>query len=99
MEQHDLWILYENIKFKSTWDEHIFFTWLSKISCFSHYEWYRMEIYVYLKTEHISDNDLLNLIGLFKRFEVEDIEQLEFFKTEQNKHIFEMHIPSPHTDQ
>jgi hypothetical protein len=46
-------------------------------------------LYFNFDSADISNEDLINLIGLFKRYEIQNPVQLKIFMTEQNKYIFE----------
>jgi hypothetical protein len=87
-------VLCNSLSYFSMYDEDMFFMWLRQIPCVLYYIGQGRGLTIYINSKHIPDNDILNLICLFKRYSIEDIEQLEFFKNEENKHIFEIHMPS-----
>jgi hypothetical protein len=74
--------------FWSNPDEDMFFEWPQKISCVTNFACHGISMYLFIDSKNISDNDLINLIGYFKRYEVQNPSQLKIFMTEENKHIF-----------
>ncbi|MFA6065645.1 MAG: hypothetical protein WC707_00505 [Candidatus Babeliaceae bacterium] len=65
-------------------DEHFLFEWISLLTCVTSIDAY----YLTIKSKRIKRDDLENLIGIFKRYEFENIEQLNIFRNKYNEDIF-----------
>ncbi|MFA6065646.1 MAG: hypothetical protein WC707_00510 [Candidatus Babeliaceae bacterium] len=68
-------------------DEHALFEWIAKIKCVKKIEAY----YLTIRSKRISREDLWNLTGIFRRYNFEDIEQLNVFRNEYTECIFDRH--------
>lgn len=69
-------------------DENLCFEWINKIKCIKKYVGVGRELHLYLSSNNISYNDLLDLIGLFDRYKF-DSSQLKIFMNDNNKNLFE----------
>ncbi|MFA6065647.1 MAG: hypothetical protein WC707_00515 [Candidatus Babeliaceae bacterium] len=67
-------------------DEHLLFEWISKIKCITKVESY----YLSIRSKRISRDDLRNIIGIFKRYNFRNIEQLNVFRNKYNEDIFDL---------
>ena len=66
-------------------DEHALFEWIAKITCVKKVEAYDL----YIRSKRISRDDLRQLIGIFRRYEFDNIEQLFIFRNKYNEGIFD----------
>ncbi|MFA6065859.1 MAG: hypothetical protein WC707_01615 [Candidatus Babeliaceae bacterium] len=66
-------------------DEHLLFEWISKVKCVTKIESY----YLTIRSKRISRDDLKNLVGIFRRYQFENIEQLNVFRNKYNDKTFE----------
>lgn len=76
------------LKFHRGNDENMFFEWLDKIKCIKAVKGVGRELHLFIDSNIISDEELLDLMGLFTRYKF-DLAQLNVFKNESNKHWFE----------
>ena len=70
-------------------DEVALFDWLAKIKCIQNTEGVGRELHLHISSQKISDDDLLNLMGIFKRYRFSNPEQLRKFMNEENKKLSE----------
>ena len=75
------------LRFYTTNDEDMFFFWLNKISCIKKYKGIGNSLHCYIESNAISDENLLDLIGIFERYNF-DKNQLFVFMNEENKNWF-----------
>ena len=68
-------------------DEDAFFEWIKKISSIKKFKGLGDELYLYIESAEIPDNDLRELIALFYRYKV-DMKQLAIFLNDNNKEWF-----------
>jgi hypothetical protein len=68
-------------------DEEVLFSWLKKIQAIKKCYGVGMDLCLHIDSCDISDNDLLNLMGIFDRYDFDE-KQLEIFKDENNKEWF-----------
>jgi hypothetical protein len=74
------------IRFYSYEDKEIFFTWLNKIKCIKDYKGIGKEIHATISVNNATFEDLRDLKGLFKRYRLKNISQLEdIFIDKENK--------------
>ena len=76
------------LRFYTLIDEDGCFHWIKKIESIVKYEGIGRELHLILKSSRIPIKDLLELIGLFRRYNF-DIKQLKIFMTDENKIVFE----------
>lgn len=69
-------------------DENAFFEWLNKISCIDKYQGIGRELHLHISSDNISDDELLELFGIFQRYNF-DQSQLKRFKNKNNEDLFE----------
>lgn len=75
------------VRFYCRKDEDAFFEWIKKIECVKDTAGAGDELYLYLTSTKLSDQNLDDLIGLFYRYKV-DMKQLSQFLTPKNKEWF-----------
>ncbi len=64
------------LKFYTHDDEDLFFAWIKKVKCIESIKGIGKELYAIIDSKTISDNDLDNLVGLFKRYKLKNPDQL-----------------------
>lgn len=77
----------ESVRYYSSIDEELCFKWIKKIKSINTIEGIGKELHLIMKSNEISTKDLLELIGLFRRYSF-DIQQLKIFMNDKNKIIF-----------
>ncbi len=75
------------LRFYTHIDEEQCFRWIKKIKSISAVEGVGRELHLIAKSNKIPNKDLLELIGLFRRYKF-DIKQLRIFMNDDNKIIF-----------
>lgn len=75
------------LRFYTQTDEEQYFTWIKKIKSIDTVEGFGRELHIIMKSNKISNQDLLEFIGLFRRYNF-DLEQLKIFMNDDNKIIF-----------
>jgi hypothetical protein len=80
-------LIAHRIKFLTSDDEDIFFSWLDKINIVSNVVGKGHNILIELHDRNIEDNDLINLIAIFMRYNV-NMRQLSMLASNNNKHWF-----------
>ena len=73
--------------FYSHHDEDAFFEWIKKIPSIKKFEGIRDELYLYMESSIILDDDLRELVALFYRYKV-DMKQLAVFLNDNNSEWF-----------
>ena len=76
------------VTYYSSFDEDLFFEWLKKIKSITKYDGKLDELYFYVASAAISDDDLRELLALFYRYKIKNMEQLKLFLNETNRHWF-----------
>lgn len=84
-------VICKRINFFSPLDEKVFFYYLSKIKSIVSYEGVRDEIILYFKQAKISDDELGDLVSLFRRYNI-DLQKLEKFVTPENRKVFTYYL-------
>lgn len=83
-------LIFSPMEFYSTEDEDQFFNWINSIDCIIGYQKIDSKLHINVSSEPITAYNYKNLVGLFKRYKLENPEQLkELFYTEENKDWFE----------
>jgi hypothetical protein len=77
------------LRFYTQTDEALMFKWLKKVKSIKSMEGMGRELHVHISSKQIPDSDLLELFGIFERYNF-DLSQLTIFKNEANKNIFEV---------
>ncbi|KLL02404.1 MAG: leucyl-tRNA synthetase [Mycoplasmataceae bacterium RC_NB112A] len=77
----------EKVWYYSQQDENAFFEWICKIKCISRMKGIGKKVYLFVNKTKISDEDLRELLGLFRRYHI-DMSQLAVFLNESNKTWF-----------
>lgn len=85
--KEDIVLACKSIWYYSTIDEDLFFEWIKRISCIIKFDAIHDELYLYIKTNIVADDDLRELIALFYRYKVE-MKQLQQFLNKNNKDWF-----------
>ena len=75
------------LRFYTQTDEDHCFAWIKKIKPIDIVEGIGQELRFIMKSNKISNQDLLELIGLFRRYHF-DLKQLKIFMNDDNKIIF-----------
>lgn len=70
-------------------DEKLFFQWIKEIECIEGTGGSGEDLYLYLKSTHLTEDDLYEVINFFKRYKI-DIRQLRPYLTDENKELFMM---------
>ena len=76
-----------NVFYYGITDENIFFEWIKRINCIEKFDGQLNDLYLYLKNNELSEDDLYELLAFFKRYKI-DMKQLRVFLTEENKKLF-----------
>lgn len=76
------------LQFYTENDEELFFAWIDKIKCITQIKGIGRELHLFIASNEIPSDDLLNLIGLFNRYKF-DIKQLRVFMNENNREWFD----------
>lgn len=63
-------------------DEDAMFYWLDKIKAVKSYKGIGRELHVYFESNKLTKPELRSLKGLFKRYNFENVSQLDVFQTE-----------------
>lgn len=77
------------LKFYTAEDEDLFFEWIKKIKCIQEYKGVGKELHLSIQSTKLSFHDVASLRGLFKRYKIKNIDQLNVFINEENKCLFE----------
>jgi hypothetical protein len=75
------------LRFYTHVDEEQCFRWIKKIKSINTADGIGRELHLIMKSNKIPNKDLLELIGLFRRYNF-DIKQLKVFMNEDNKAVF-----------
>lgn len=78
-------IICKRVSYCSMIDEDLFFEWLTKIPSISSFDGELDELYLYFERKVIPYKDLLELTGLFHRYKIAGMDQLQIFVNEKNK--------------
>ena len=70
-------------------DETALFDWLTKVTSIKSVKGVGKSLILTFDNNNISDEDLINVMGIFKRYAFENEQQLNIFMNNQNKHWFE----------
>lgn len=76
------------LRFYTENDETLFFEWIHKIKSIKQVKGIGKELHLFIVSNYIPNDDLLDLIGLFNRYKF-DIKQLKVFMNEDNKEWFD----------
>ena len=79
----------KKVKFYSDIDELFFFEWIKRISCVKSIEGSGSSVFLNLKSKEVSRNELVELIALFYRYEI-NMKQLSVFSTKKNNSWFKV---------
>jgi len=77
----------KSVIFNSPGDETSFFEWIKRIPSVVKFDGVHDELYLYIKSIIIPDDDLRELIGLFDRYKI-NMKQLALFLNENNNEWF-----------
>ena len=84
---NELKLICNKVVFYFQKDEEVFFEWIKRIKCINKISAAGDELYLHIKKNDISDDDLRDFIGLFYRYNI-DMKQLQVFLNEKNKEWF-----------
>ena len=87
MNDENIILICKKIKFYSQKDEDAFFEWVKKITCIDKISATGDELYLHVIGNDLQDDGLIDLLGLFYRYNI-DMRQLETFLTKKNKKWF-----------
>lgn len=76
----------KKVKFYATYDEDAFFEYLKKIKSVTSFKGKKDSIYMTI--ENLTDDDLCNLVGLFRRYKIK-LDNLSNQLNDSHKNIFE----------
>jgi len=76
------------LRFYTDNDEALCFEWIEKIQCIDECHGVGRELHLLVKSNKISNKDLLDLVGLFDRYKF-DSAQLKVFMNDTNKDWFD----------
>ena len=76
----------KKVKFYASYDEDAFFEYLAKIKSVVTIKGKKDSIY--LTIENLTDDDLYNLVGLFRRYKIK-MDELSSILHESQKHLFD----------
>lgn len=76
------------LRFYAENDEYFFFKWLKKIKCVKEFKGVGKELHLEVESNNISNKDLLDLFGIFRRYKFDE-KQLKVFMNENNKEWFD----------
>lgn len=83
----DIILICKQIKYCSSIDEDLFFEWIKKIPSINKFNGIHDELYLYISSKKIPDQDLRELLALFYRYKV-DMKQLQIFLNATNTDWF-----------
>lgn len=75
------------LRFYTQNDEALFFKWIKKIKSIEQFEGVGRALNLHVSSNKISNNDLLDLMGIFDRYKF-DSDQLQIFMNEDNREWF-----------
>lgn len=78
----------KSVLYYSSHDEDLFFDWLKKISSIVDFVGKNDELHINIASTTIDDSDLRELLALFYRYKIKNMNQLEIFLTEANRAWF-----------
>ena len=76
------------LRFYTHHDEELFFQWLKKIECIKEFRGVGNALFLHFISKKISDDNLLDLFGIFDRYKF-DSNQLKVFMNKENKDWFD----------
>jgi hypothetical protein len=80
-------LICKSVWYYSSIDEDMFFEWIQKIPSIIKYDGQLDELYLYIKSKRINNNDLREIVDLFYRYKI-DMKQLSIFLNKTNKAWF-----------
>lgn len=80
-------LIAKRVAYYSQGDEAAFFNWIASIPCIETIEGMGEELHLHIRQSRISDKNLRELIGLFRRYDI-SMRQLAQFKTSRNEKWF-----------
>ena len=75
----------EGVRFYSGYDESAFFDWLRKICCIKNFEGRGSAIYLIVDADEISENDLRELLAVFRRYGIPMRQLMKYEREEFSK--------------
>ena len=95
MQENKINLQCKRVKFYSSYDENAFFEWIKKIKSITTFEGMRDVIVLTVTSKKISDEDLHELFGLFRRYKIRT-NQLEIFIDPENQEALSWHRNGSH---
>jgi len=80
-------LICKGVEFCSLKDEDAFFEWIKKLSCIDKFHGRGDELYLYISSNALNDEDLMELLALFYRYKV-NMKQLKIFLNKKNEKWF-----------
>src|SRR3989338_2643526 len=80
-------LICKSVIFYASKDEDAFFEWIKKIACVGSFSGVKDELYLYISSTILEDENLNDLLALFYRYKI-DMKQLKRFLNEHNKGWF-----------
>ncbi|PVZ71810.1 hypothetical protein [Pelagibaculum spongiae] len=80
-------LIFDSVSYLSQGDETAFFNWLNSIESVTKVEGFGTELEVTVSSNHISDEELRDLIAIFTRYGIE-LKQLRVFEGPENMKWF-----------
>jgi len=81
-------LIYKSVWYHSPHDEDAFFEWIKKIPAIVRYEGKHDTLYLHVSNNMIGDDDLRELLAIFYRYKIKNMNQLNVFLTAANQHWF-----------
>lgn len=88
MNNKNNYLICKSVWYHSQVDEDLFFEWITKIPSIIKFDGIHDELYLYIKNYTIPDDDLRELIALFYRYKVDNMNQLKIFLNDSNRDSF-----------
>ena len=85
--KNDVVLVCSPLRFYTHTDEEQCFRWIKKIKSVASIEGIGRELHLMMKSDKIANKDLLELVGLFRRYNF-NLKQLKIFMNDDNKMIF-----------
>jgi hypothetical protein len=77
------------LEFYTQNDESLLFNWIKKIRSIKNIKGIGNKLHLYLESQNIPNKDLLDLMGIFDRYQFNNAEQLKIFMNDDNKEWFD----------
>lgn len=88
MKTNQITLICKKVKFYSRSDENAFFVWIKNMRCIVEFKGVADTIVLCIKNKKIKDEDLRDLVSLFRRYKI-NMKQLEIFLNKGNQELFD----------